>query len=127
MTASRMGCSWYRYEQMDGQALVDEEDGELLGYVLFTLSRPETHIRQIVVHPEHQYHGMVARRLLTALARLALAHGSEGIEGFSSDEQPHLEDLWGRLGAVVQPGVRLRWPLVPAAQTKAQRWMETVH
>ena len=117
-----MGSDWFDYADMDGQAMVDDQDGMLLGYVLFALAKPETHIRQLVVHPEHQHQGLVARRLLYALARVALTYGSQGIEGFVNTAE--MEDMLGRVGAVLQPGTRVRWPLVPTAQAKAKKWQE---
>ena len=122
MREAKMGSDWFDYADMDGQALVDEQDGELIGYALFTLAKPETHIRQLVVHPDHQHQGLVARRLLYALARVALTYGSQGIEGFVNTSE--MEDMLSRVGAILQPGTRVRWPLVATAQAKAKKWQE---
>lgn len=111
MREARMGCEWMTYDDMDGLTLVDEFHGELRGYLRADLGRPETHVRQLVVAPDHQGAGLVARRLLLTLATLAELHGSQAIEGFQEDDKHALSAMWARAGAQVTAGRRTRFPL----------------
>ena len=128
MQAAKMGCSWYGYGRMDGLILVDVDyaTGELRGYVRFDLGRPETHVRQLVVAPAHQGDGLVAKGLLAKLIQVAEAHGAQGIEGFLREDQTVLLEQIERVGAYVDRGVRVRWPLTPTANAKAKEWREAL-
>lgn len=124
MQEARMGCEWYTYLNMDGLTLVDEDEGGIRGYVRFTLGRPETYVRQLVVHPEHQGNGMVAKRLMLKVIELARAYGSQGLEGSHRLEDIKTMHQSIRSGAIPQDVVRVRWPLTPIAQQKAAAWYE---
>ena len=120
--AGHLASSWYVYDDMDGYCLVDEREGTIRGYVTFDLGKPETHIRQIVVHPDWAGTGLVVRRLLRALVQAASTYGSQGIGGFHFDVTPELKGYSERLGAYLQPGVLARWVLTPLATERAAKW-----
>lgn len=111
----------YTYQDFAGTVLIYRQGTRLIGFVAFTLGRPETWIRNICVAPAYQNKGFVAKHLMTSVIKLAMAHGSQGIEGFQADKRPHLKEISERLGAVIRPGVRVRWPLTLTASPKAQR------
>lgn len=106
-------CPLYRYDRMDGHALV-EEDGGLRGMLWCDFGQPETFIRELAVTERGR--GIVAWRLLRAAMRAAQAHGSEGLAGFQY--QPDVIDMAQRAGAYVRPGVRVRFPL-----SAADKWL----
>ncbi len=128
MQAAKTGCGWYRYGTMDGAALldIDDETGALRGYIRFHLGRPETHVRQLVVAPEHQGDGLVAKGLFAKLIQLAEGHGSQGLEGFMLEGDTGLIDQAERAGAQLDRGVRVRWPLGEAASERAQKLREAL-
>jgi hypothetical protein len=123
MQAARAGSSTYSYSDMDGATLVDEEAGQLLGYVRFFLGRPESYVRQIVVHPDRRGQGLVLRRLLTALFSVARTYGSQAIEGFHGEGDTVMPQILERAGARLDPGTRSRWPIAGGTE-EAQRWQE---
>ena len=126
MQRCRMGCADYTYGQMDGTIVLDvHDDGAIRGYVSFWLGRPETHIRQLVVAPEFR-DGTVLWGLLRELTKLALAYGSQGIEGFQTDEHPEVQALFHKVGARPENGRRARWPLSPKVSAEADHWREAL-
>ena len=126
MQLAKMGCSWYDYSNFDGLTLVDIQNNKIVGYVRFDLGRPETYIRQIVVHPDFQNTGLIVKRLLLTVMKLAITHGAQGIEGFQPLDKPWLTEMTNRLGAINQDGVRVRWPLSPKANEKAEKWLAQI-
>jgi len=111
----------YNYKDFAGTVLVYRQGTRLIGFIAFTLGRPETWIRHISVAPAYQNKGFVAKHLMAGVIKLALAHGSQGLEGFQTDKRAYLQEMSSRTGAVLQPGVRVRWPLTQEASPKAQR------
>lgn len=106
-------ASSYRYDDMDGLCVLDIDDatGETRGFVTFTLGKPETWIRQMAVVPKFRKRSVVANLSLAVIAE-ATSFGSQGVEGFKwlgYDKQ--WIALSKRRGAVVDKGVRVRWPL----------------
>ena len=126
MLAAGMGASWYRYETMDGAALVDIDDatGAMRGYVRYTLGRPETFIRQLVVHPDHQDDGLVMKELLRRVIVLAELYGSQGIEAFCPESKRAVAEMFVKAGAVLDAGQRVQWLLTPAAKAANRAWLE---
>lgn len=110
MQAAQTGASWLDYRDLDGQCLVDEGRGGLRGYVRFTLGRPETYLRQVVVRPGSQ-NRLVGAELLGAVVRLAEEYGSQCVEGFQRADEKHLHEMSAKLGAKFDAGVRVRFPL----------------
>ena len=123
MQRAKMGSDFYFYDKADGQCLVDEEHGQLLGYIRYDLGVPETHVRQIVVDPDHQGNGIVGWRLIRAVLREAKQFGSQGVEGFQRIEDQHLTHMFAKSGAVVDAGYRVRFPLTDHASDRARVWM----
>ena len=128
MQAAGMGASWYRYGTMDGTALLDIDDdtGALRGYVRFTLGRPETFIRQLVVHPDHQGDGVVMKELLRRVIVLAELSGSQGLEAFCPESKRAVADMFVKAGAVLDPGQRVQWLLTSKAKEANKTWRERV-
>lgn len=119
MREAKTGCSWLDYGDMDGTAFVDEgSDGRLRGYVRFHLGRPEVYVRQLVVRPDLQGHGTVARRLLLSLVDVSREYGAQVIEAFQHADEGKVIEQTMRLCASVDPGVRVRMPLAWAVE----RW-----
>lgn len=129
MRDAGMGATWYRYEAMDGAALVEADDatGALRGYVRFTLGRPETFIRQLVVHPDHQGDGVVMKELLRRVIVLAELYGSQGIEAFCPESKRAAAEMFVKAGAVLDAGQRVQWLLTPAAKATNQAWRARAH
>ena len=121
MQRAKMGCAWLTYGEMDGACIVEHLHGTLRGYIRFDLGRPETHIRQIVVDPEYQGDGLIARKLILAVATLAELHGAQTIEGFQEDDKPWLTKMAVKAGCQTTRGQRVRWPLIPTVSETARR------
>lgn len=125
MTEAGMGAAWYTYQAMDGAALVDADDtGALRGYVRYTLGRPETFIRQLVIHPDHQGDGVVMKELLRRVIVLAELYGSQGIEAFCPESRRGVAEMFVKAGAVLDAGQRVQWLLTPAATAANRAWRE---
>lgn len=116
MQEAKTGCAWMTYGDMDGLTLVDESHGLLRGYVRFTPGRPETWIRQLVVHPDHQGNGTTVKRLLLAVVDVAKTYGSQVIEGFVHEDHPVVRSMLARVGAQEDAGVRVRVPILHAGR-----------
>ncbi len=126
MQAAGMGAAWYRYETMEGAALVDVDDetGALRGFVRYTLGRPETFIRQLVVHPDHQGDGVVMKEMLRRVIVLAELYGSQGIEAFCPESKRGVAEMFVKAGAVLDAGQRVQWLLTSKAKEANQAWRE---
>ena len=93
------GERYWDYSDADGDGLIAEVDGEVSGFILYWLGRPETWLREIAVRrtSKNQH---VAAALLFQVARLAIAHGSRAVAGVLSHDQ-HAE-MAMKVGAEVK-------------------------
>lgn len=119
LRAAQAGWSGFDYANLSGPCLVYEHEGQIVGFVLGQITRPDAYIREIAVLPTHHRLG-VARSLLMAFALEAKAAGAESVEAFQYEGVGEFVKMVARFGIMVEPGVRIRIPLTLRAMNVCQ-------
>jgi len=97
-------------QQFEGNVLIDEVEGAVVGVVVFILGKPDTLIRVLSVTPAPEA-SETAGALLNAVRLLAEAHGSLTIEGTIPPEWKDVLLIAERAGAELVDCVRARVPV----------------